>query len=129
VVQTPYLGAPQLFIRGEGFFDRIASAIGFDDIDFESVEFSEQFIVKSPDKRFAYDVVHPGLMDFMLSSSPPTIDFNRGECCLHRGQRVWSVDEFAATLDWAVEFFQRWPRHVIADLASRRGESNQSPSP
>jgi hypothetical protein len=118
ILETSFLGAPDLFIRNEGFFDRIASAIGFDDIDFESVEFSRKFIVKSSDKRFAYDVVSPLVMEFMLATTPPTIDFQRGVCCLYHGS-VLKAEEFAATLQWTVEFFEHWPRHVTAELASR----------
>lgn len=118
IVESLFLGVPDLFIRKEGFFDRIASAIGFDDIDFESVEFSRKFIVKSNDKRFAYDVISPQMMEFMLATTPPTVDFQGGVCCLYHGS-VLKPEEFAATLQWTVEFFEHWPRHVIADLASR----------
>lgn len=120
ILESPYVGAPDLFIRGEGFFDRIASAIGFDDIDFESVEFSRKFIVKSSDKRFAYDVVSPAMMEFMLATTPPTLDFRGARCCLYHGSRVLPPEAFAATLQWAREFFEHWPRHVTADLAGRR---------
>ena len=123
ILESPYLGAPDLFIRGEGFFDRIASAIGFDDIDFESDEFSRAFLVKSSDKRFAYDVISPQMMEFMLATTPPTVDFQRAVCCLYHGG-VLKPEDFAATLQWTVEFFEHWPRHVIAELApdsSNRG--------
>ena len=118
ILESPFLGAPDLFIRSEGFFDRIASAIGFDDIDFESDEFSRKFIVKSSDKRFAYDVISPQMMEFMLRTTPPTVDFQRAVCCLYHGG-ILEADDFAATIQWAVEFFEHWPRHVAADLASR----------
>lgn len=55
-----------LTIRPEGVFDRIAGAFGFDDIDFESDEFSRKFHVTSQDKQFAYEVVHPRMMEFLL---------------------------------------------------------------
>jgi hypothetical protein len=126
IVESPYLGAPDLFIRREGFFDRIASAIGFEDIDFESVEFSRKFIVKSTDKRFAYDVISPQMMEFMLATTPPTVDFERSVCCLYHGG-VLKPEDFAATLQWTVEFFEHWPRHVTADLAP--GSSNRGPTP
>lgn len=122
ILESPYLGAPDLFIRGEGFFDRIASAIGFDDIDFESVEFSRKFIVKSGDKRFAYDVISPQMMEFMLRTTPPTVDFQRGVCCLYHGGTL-EAEDFAATLQWTIEFFEHWPRHVTAELAP--GSSNR----
>ena len=59
---------PDLFIRREGIFDSVKRAFGFDDIDFESAEFSKRFFVKSSDKRFAYDVIHPKMMEFLLAT-------------------------------------------------------------
>ena len=117
IVETPHLGAPELFIRREGFFDKIAGFLGFDDIDFESAEFSDRFIVKSPDKRFAYDVIHPRMMEFLLDGKPPTIDLQRGQCCLSIGDHCWSPAEFEETLAWATAFFERWPRHVTSPLS------------
>ncbi|WP_428307377.1 hypothetical protein [Lacipirellula sp.] len=119
ILESPYVGAPDLFIRKEGFFDRIASAIGFPDIDFESVEFSRKFVVKSSDKRFAYDVISPQMMEFMLDTTPPTVDFRDAKCCLYHGS-VLKAEDFAATIQWSTEFFEHWPRHVVADLAARR---------
>ncbi|HEX6963582.1 MAG TPA: hypothetical protein VF175_17070, partial [Lacipirellula sp.] len=112
ILQTPYLEAPELFIRREGFFDKIAGFFGFDDIDFESAEFSKRFVVKGSDKRFAYDVIHPRMMEFLLDAEPPTIDLQRGYCCLTHGEKCWSVAEFEAALAWAAEFFAHWPRHI-----------------
>ena len=47
---------PELTIRREGFFTKIAEAFGYQDINFESAKFSKAFNVRSPDKKFAYDV-------------------------------------------------------------------------
>jgi hypothetical protein len=57
---------PELVIGPEGFFDKIAAAFGYDDIDFESSEFSRIFHVKSPDRKFAYDIIHPLMMEWLL---------------------------------------------------------------
>ena len=117
IVHLPFAGVPDLFIRPENFMDKFAAAIGFDDIDFESAEFSRKFIVKSDDKRFAYDVIHPQMMEFLMEAEPPTIDLQRGECCLHRGERCWSPAEFEANLGWAADFFAKWPRHVVGQMS------------
>jgi hypothetical protein len=112
IVETPHVDAPQLAIRREVFMDRFAGFLGFDDIDFESAEFSEKFHVKSPNKRFAYAVLDPRMMEFLLDGQPPTLEFRRGQCCLHDRERVMTADEVAATIDFAREFFTRWPKHV-----------------
>jgi len=59
-------GFPHTIIRPESIFDKVASAIGFNDIDFESIEFSRKYYVKGEDRRFAYDLVHPRMMEYLL---------------------------------------------------------------
>jgi hypothetical protein len=57
---------PELNIEPEGFFSKIGQALGFDDIDFESMEFSKRYAVKSHDKKFAYDFCNAQMIDFLL---------------------------------------------------------------
>lgn len=116
LIQTPYLASPSLRIRTEGYFDKFAGLLGFDDIDFESAEFSDRFHVKSSDKRFAYDVVHPRMMEFLLAESPPTLEIERGYLCLHRGNRCWTTADIRDCLDWTERFFALWPAHVVNSL-------------
>jgi len=118
ILQLPFAGVPNLLIRPEHFFDKIAGALGFDDIDFESEEFSRRFHVKSSDKKFAYDVCHPRMMAFLLSNggAPAAIDIEFGRCCLSDGRRRWEPQQFKAMLAWANRFFEQWPEHVINRL-------------
>ena len=60
------IDCPRLAIRPEHFGDRIAASLGFDDIDFESDAFNRRFHVKGAEKRFAYDICHPGMMEFLI---------------------------------------------------------------
>jgi hypothetical protein len=116
IVDTPFLGAPPLAIRREGLFDKLGGFFGFDDIDFESAQFSDRFCVKSSDKRFAYDVIHPRMMEFLLDGDPPTIDFARGQGCFFRRNKTWTADQFAAVLAWTKAFFELWPKHLQSAL-------------
>ena len=116
ILHLPFANVPDLLIRREGMFDKLAGAFGFDDIDFESAEFSKRFHVKSPDKKFAYDVLHPRMMEFFLANDSPTVDIELGRCCLSDGRRRWSGDEFHATLAWVARFIDLWPDHVTAQL-------------
>jgi len=56
VIQSP-LPLKLLYLRPENIFDRVTDFFGYDDIDFESVEYSRQFFVKAQDKRWAYDIL------------------------------------------------------------------------
>ena len=115
IVHLPYRQLPELMIRREGMFDAVKRAFGFDDIDFESAEFSQRFFVKSSDKRFAYDVIHPPVMEYLLANELPTIDVS-GSCCCLADNSVWSADDFRRTLDCAKRFFDLWPKHLTSTL-------------
>ncbi len=67
---------PELVIAKEGFFSKIAQAVGYDDIDFESHEFSRRFCVRSRDKKFAYDVCHARMMEYLLANDDLTIEID-----------------------------------------------------
>ena len=58
---------PKLVIRPKNFFEQVGNVLGFKDKNFESVEFSERFIVRCADENFAYDFCHPRMMKYLLS--------------------------------------------------------------
>jgi hypothetical protein len=116
ILHMPWSGVPDLLIRREGMFDKIAGVLGFDDIDFESAEFSRRFHVSSPDKRFAYDVIDPRMMEFLLRGDPPTVDIENRRCCISDGRSRWDPVEFRQKLAWIAEFLDHWPTHVLASL-------------
>jgi hypothetical protein len=117
ILHLPFPTVPSLFVRRENVLDRVAGAVGFDDIDFESAEFSKRYYVKSSDKKFAYDVIHPRMMEFLLSTDTPVIDIRDGLCCLHDGTtRVWGASEFKQRLWWARQFLDSWPAYLTSTL-------------
>jgi hypothetical protein len=65
---------PELTIEREGFFSKIGQALGFDDIDFESVEFSKRYKVKSNDKKFAYDFCNARMIDYLFKQQDLIIE-------------------------------------------------------
>jgi hypothetical protein len=60
---------PQVTIGRESFGEKIAEVFGFgDEIKFESAEFSKFFCVRSKDKKFAYDVCNPQMLEYLLAN-------------------------------------------------------------
>ena len=104
--------ARDLEIRAEHLGDKLMGGLGFDDIDFESAEFSNKFFVKGPDKRFAYDLVHPKMMEFLLGSKPRSIAIRGGYLLLTDGVRRWKPQGFESQLSWLRQFLAHWPRHL-----------------
>ncbi len=114
MVSVPGSHQSDLRIRPENLGDKMKGAMGFDDIDFESVEFSDRFWVTSRDKRFAYDVIHPRMMEFLMNGHAPNIEIDAGVLCLvGRGSR-WEPHEFRMRMSWVGQFYALWPRHMRA---------------
>ena len=92
-VRTPYL-----LVRTEHFLDKVAEFVGFDDIDFESAEFSRQFLVKSDNRKFAFDVFHPRAMEYMLSLRRRyTMEWINGMVLVY-DDRTWHRPQFKAAI-------------------------------
>jgi len=79
---------PELVIGREGFFSKIAQAFGYDDIDFESHEFSRKFCVRSPDKKFAYDFCNAQMMEYLLANDHLTVEIDRDVLALTFNSRL-----------------------------------------
>lgn len=116
ILELPFPTMPDLLIRREGIFDRIASAFGKNDIDFESSEFSKKYFVKCDSRKFAYDVVHQRMIEFLLETEPGLVDIERGRICLSDGYSVWKADRFSESLGWTLEFLEHWPDYLVEDL-------------
>ena len=57
---------PALRVDPENFMDRFVGRLTGQDIDLESEEFNRAFTVSSPDRKFASDVLHPRMMEYLL---------------------------------------------------------------
>jgi hypothetical protein len=79
---------PELTIGPEGFFSKIAQAIGYDDIDFESHEFSRAFCVRSKDKKFAYDVCNAKMIEYLLVHRDLTIEIEHDALAISFNHRL-----------------------------------------
>jgi hypothetical protein len=66
ILTMPIL-APKLSLRRESFFDKVAAWVGHDDINFESAEFSKRTFVKCTEPKFAYDIFHARLIEYLLA--------------------------------------------------------------
>ncbi len=118
VVTVPFPGVPDLMIRPEGVLDSMAAALGFDDIDFEDAEFSRMFMVKCTDRRFAYDLCHPRMIEFLKATVPrgPAVVITDGAMCFWTDKGRWDPATFIAWTRTVREFFDLWPNHLVRHL-------------
>jgi hypothetical protein len=115
VVESP-LRLKSLQIRPEGFFDKVGSFFGIDDINFESAEFSRRYHVAAPDRRWAFDVLHQEAIEFLLSAPPELSIEMQPTCAMARSSGRFTPDRFEAALETVVGLLERLPRSVRQEL-------------
>jgi hypothetical protein len=65
---------PDVLVSHETMESRIAEGLGESHITFESAEFSRAFRVRSPDKKFAYEICDAKMMEYLLANQDLTIE-------------------------------------------------------
>lgn len=106
---------PELRITKEGVLSKIAQAFGYDDVDFESAEFSRTFCVRAKDKKFAYDVCHPQMMEYLLAHRDLSIEIERNALALAFSKRL-AAAEIEFNLQRLLEIRSRLPEYLFAKV-------------
>jgi len=106
-----------LSIRREHMFDKVTEFFGADDIDFESAEFSNKFYVKAQDKKWAYAVIHQGMMDYLLQAPKFSIQFDVNEIIVWRSRR-FRPEDFETAAQLIRDMLDRLPDYLVQDLKS-----------
>jgi len=104
---------PGLTIRREGIFTKIAEVFGYQAIKFESAEFSKTFCVRSPDKKFAYDVCNANMIEYLLANRDLSVEIENQVLALAFSTRL-SVDQIENDLRRLVEIRARLPEYLFA---------------
>ena len=103
---------PELTIRRENFFTRVAEVFGYQDINFESAEFSKTFNVRSSDKKFAYDVCNAQMMEYLLANRDLSVEFENEVIALAFNSRL-AAEEFERNLQRLAEIRTRLPEYLF----------------
>jgi len=103
---------PALTIRRENFFTKVAEVFGYQDIKFESAEFSKTFNVRSPDKKFAYAVCNAPMMEYLLANRDLSVEFENEVIALAFNSRL-AAEEFERNLQRLAEIRTRLPEYLF----------------
>jgi hypothetical protein len=103
---------PDLTIRHENFLTKVAEVFGCQNIKFESAEFSKTFCVRSPDKKFAYDVCNAKMMEYLLANRDLSVEIENQALAL-AFDRCLSVEQVEANLQRLVEIRSRLPDYLF----------------
>jgi hypothetical protein len=114
MVELPCRGALQ--IRPENFFDRIGAVFGWDDYNFEYERFNRAFRVTGPNKKFAYDVCHGDMMEFLLENPNHCWEIQGDRLLLYSGSLgTFDAEEVERCLRDARGFLDRLPSYLVKD--------------
>ncbi|MBN1510283.1 MAG: hypothetical protein JW955_25775 [Sedimentisphaerales bacterium] len=104
---------PELTIGPEGIFSKIAQAVGYDDIDFESHEFSRKFCVRSRDKKFAYDVCNAQMIEYLLANRDLTLEIDLDSLAISFNRRL-SPEQIEPNLQRLVHVRSLMPDYLFS---------------
>ncbi len=121
VLRMP-IAAASLSIQKEHIGHKLMGAVGAEDINFESDEFSRKYWVKSDDRRFAYDVIHTGMMEFLLKHPGWHWQWQGHTLLVHKKGKLGPATA-KRMLKTASGFRDLLPRHLLADRIAPRPSS------
>ncbi len=104
-----------LTIRPENFGDKMAALVGVHDIQFESAEFNKSYFIQSENRKFAYDVLCPELIKYLLEIRPRHFELDSFYVvCAEQGRM--DPDTLGATMEDIEGFLKRIPDYVRQDI-------------
>jgi hypothetical protein len=112
VVLSSTVPLKPLLIRPENAFDKLAAFFGFDDINFESAEFSRKFYVKAPDRKWAFDVIHQRTMEFLLDRPRFSLQLD-GRSAIAWRHSTFKTRDFEQAAEVVGGILDRLPPYVI----------------
>ncbi len=86
--------------------------MGFDDIDFESHEFSRNFCVRSADKKFAYDVCNVHMIEYLLANRDLAIEIENDALAIGFDRRL-QPQEIEHNFDRLLEVRAQMPDYLF----------------
>ena len=93
---------PTLQVGREGIGRKLLGFVGVRDLQLESEQFNETFHIKTDNDRFAYDILHPRMMEWMLADQralSTTFRFERGDLMTWDRGRI-----DLAKVQWMLEY-------------------------
>jgi hypothetical protein len=99
---------PTLQVGRQGLGRKLLGLVGVRDLQLESEQFNDTFHIKTDNDRFAYDVLHPRMMEWMLGDQralTTSFRFERGDLMTWDRNRMepprvqWMLDYLCDVLD------------------------------
>ena len=109
---VPEASFSPVLIEPDDILSDIVDAFGFGDIKFESAEFSRFYRVRSQDKKFAYDVCNPQMIQYLLENQGLKIEIS-GPAILLAFKNQLPAPEINSNLHRLLEIRARLPDYLF----------------
>ncbi len=105
-LQSKQLVCPDFTMRPEGMLDRIGSALGFQDIDFEShPQFSNSFVLQGSDEAAIRNYFDASVLDFFAAKPGISVEAQTGTLFFYRARKRIQPGEIKDNLAQAYEVY------------------------
>ncbi len=109
---------PDLSVEPEGMLSRVIGRLTNTDIEMESEDFNRAFTVRSPSRKFAFDVLHPQMIEMLMRW--PELGWRfEGDSMLVVRNGSHSIQEVDAKLTVMDAILDKIPEFVWKDLGAR----------
>ena len=102
--------------------DKTYKLLGFEDTDFESAAFSQRYIVNSPDRRWAYDVLNQKTIELILCYPPFDYEFRDGHVIAYVRQRFLSLGDINCALKVVTGMLDNLPPGIVEEMKAMHGK-------
>lgn len=103
---SPNLMTPDFLVRPQGFFDRVGSALGFQDIDFDThPEFSNMFVLQGSDEAAIRAFMVPRILELFETKKGICLEADRDTLFFYNARSLAKPDQVKDLLSEAYEFY------------------------
>lgn len=112
-MESASLQLPSFTLRPEHFFDKLGSAMGFQDIDFDDhPEFSKLFVLKGPDEAAIRAFFDPPLLDFFAALPGIYFECAAGKFVYFRAGKIQKVEALRKYLEDGYSVYQAFAERL-----------------
>jgi hypothetical protein len=105
-LRSALLACPDFRMRPEGFFDKVGSAMGFQDIDFDShPEFSKLFVLQGSNEEAIRNYFKPTLLEFFETKKGISLEAHRDTMFFYTARTRAKADQIKDLLSDAYEVY------------------------
>jgi hypothetical protein len=108
VEQKPF---PAVLIYSRKRWMRLEQMVKLERVELEAAEFAHAFVVRAHDRKFAYDICHPRMMEYLLEHRDLSLEIE-GRCVAMSFDRRLKPEDIPGRLQQLIEIRRLFPEYL-----------------